>query len=108
MSDTHIVDGVEYHSAYLISSKHLQIMEGKLLTLVELLGLGATQEEAFKSELRQRIWGGTALKHGTLIFAHEMPALLCHISDIEEKRKAVREADSTDGFIGPLGRVGAR
>lgn len=86
MSKIHIENGVEYYDNYVISTKYISEFEGKVLTLVELLGLPKEQSEAFKSELRQKIWGGTFLKHGRMILAEEMPDFLNFYRKIDEER----------------------
>ncbi|MCP6727300.1 MAG: hypothetical protein KJI69_04690, partial [Patescibacteria group bacterium] len=58
MKNIHVEEGVEYHTHFLVSEKDASNLEGKLLTLVELLGLPYEQSEALKSEVRQRLWAG--------------------------------------------------
>jgi len=65
-------DGVEYSESYLIAERCIRIMEGRLLTLVELLGLPEQQSEAMKSEVRNLIWGGGFLKYGKYMDANEV------------------------------------
>jgi len=85
--EIYVEDGVEYHTAFLVSEKDASYLEGKLLTLVELLGLGKEQTEALKSEIRQRIWGGCFINRNTkTIYADEMPEIVDHIKNLETKR----------------------
>lgn len=84
MSEVHIEDGVEYGDSYLISAKIISVMEGQMLTLVELLGLPEEQSEAMKSELRQRIWGGTFLKHGHYVWCKNVPKVLKKIKEVQK------------------------
>lgn len=80
MSQTVIRNGVEYHDGYFIASRNISIMEGKLLTLVELLGLPPEQSEAMKSEVRNKLWGSGFMSHGINISAEE-------IADFREQQK---------------------
>lgn len=64
MDKTIIKDGVEFHEGYYIASRNLSSIEGKLLTVAELLGLPEKQSEALKSEIRQIIWGRGFLSYG--------------------------------------------
>lgn len=64
-------DGVDYCESYLIPEKGIRIMEGRLLTLVELLGLPEQQSEAMKSEVRNLIWGSGFLKYGKYYSAED-------------------------------------
>lgn len=64
MDKTIIKDGVEYHEGYYIAGRNLSSIEGKLLTVAELLGLPEKQSEALKSEIRQIIWGRGFLSYG--------------------------------------------
>lgn len=88
MSQTHIEDGVEYGDSYLISEKAFQILEGRMLTLVELLGLLETQSEALKSEIRQNIWGRTVVKFGqnsgNYVPAEKMPEIIQKIKEVQK------------------------
>lgn len=65
-------DGVEYCESYLIPEKGVRAMEGRLLTLVELLGLPEQQSEAMKSEVRNLIWGSGFLKYGKYFNANDV------------------------------------
>jgi hypothetical protein len=70
--NTKIVNGTEYHDGYFVSSRKLSVMEGKLLTTVELLGLPDQQSEALKSEMRQILWGRGVMAYGIYLEAEEI------------------------------------
>ena len=88
MENIHIENGTEYHTHFLVSEKDASRLEGQLLTLVELLGLDdKNQEEAFKSEIRQRIWGGCFVNRNTeTIYGNEMPEVRELMKKLEEGR----------------------
>ena len=67
-----IVNGVEYHDGYFIAERNISIIEGKLLTVAELLGLGEKQSEALKSEIRSILWGRGFMKYGIHITSDEI------------------------------------
>lgn len=85
---THIQDGVEYHTHFLVSERDASNLEGQLLTLVELVGLkDKIQEEALKSEIRQKIWGGCFVNRNTeTIYGEEMPEVRKLCKELEAKR----------------------
>jgi len=82
--DTHVENGIEYHDSFFIDSKYVSILEGKMLTTVELLGLPTEQSEALKSTIRQHIWGGTMLKHGRFVESKKVPEVKRLISSYTE------------------------
>lgn len=67
MDKTIIKDGVEFHDGYYIAEKNISAMEGKLLTVADLLGLPEQQGEALKSQIRQIIWGRGFLSYGVAV-----------------------------------------
>lgn len=72
---TKIVNGTEYHEGYFINNRKLSVIEGKLLTTAELLGLPEQQSEALKSEIRNIIWGRGVLSYGIHLEAEEIAEL---------------------------------
>jgi len=84
MKKLYIEDGVEYSDCYLLSARVISIMEGQMLTLVELMGLPNEQSEAMKSEVRRTIWGGTVLKHGDFVFCDNVPEVKRKIKEVQE------------------------
>lgn len=90
----YIKDGIEYHTHFLVSEKDASRLEGQLLTLVELLGLkDKYQEEALKSEIRQKIWGSCFVnKNTTTIFGEEMPKMRDFITELQKERIKYKES----------------
>lgn len=84
----YIKDNVEYHTHFLVSEKDASRLEGQLLTLIELLGLeDKKQEQALKSEIRQKIWSGCFVNRSTTtIYGEEMFVVRKFIRELEEKR----------------------
>lgn len=76
LKETKVIDGVEYHNGYYIAERNIGIIEGRLLTLAELLGLPTEQKEALKAEIRQIIWGRGFLSYGTTITAEKAAEML--------------------------------
>jgi hypothetical protein len=88
MRDKCIQEGVEYSTNFLVSEKDASILEGRLLTLVELLGLPTEQSEALKSEIRQRLWAGCFVnRNTTTIYAHNVPEVREFISKLKPEVK---------------------
>lgn len=84
----HIKNKVEYHTHFLVSERDATKLEGRLLTLVELLGLPKEQSEAMKSEVRQKIWGGCFVNRDTeTIYDHNMPEMRDFIKGLKPKEK---------------------
>jgi hypothetical protein len=69
---SHIENGTEYRPSSLVPERDFSKLEGDLLTLAELLGLPREQSEALKSQIRQRIWGGFAMRY-PIIPADKVP-----------------------------------
>lgn len=83
----HYENGIEYHDSFLISEKHISQMEGKILTLIDLVGIDEKRASVLKKEIQQKIWGATFLHHAYPIQAEQVP-------DIWRKYIAVpREAE---------------
>ena len=83
---SHIENGIEYNTSFLVSEKSIAVLEGKLLTLVEILGLTKEQSEALKSEIRQRVWAPFNNPRMDVILEDEMPRVRALIKELEEGR----------------------
>jgi len=74
-----IQNGFEYQDGYYIPANKIGVIEGNLLTTVELLGLPKEQSEALKSQVRQIIWGRGFMRYGIDVTSTEIASLRNHI-----------------------------
>jgi len=74
------------HAEVVIDLYEIRSIEGKLLTLVESIGLPQKQEEAIKSLVRQIIWNEVEKPFRAYIWEHEYGQLHDFIQSLEKSR----------------------
>jgi hypothetical protein len=71
---------------YLIDNFEIKQIEGKLLTIVESIGLPDTQEKAVKGLVRQAVWDVVEKPPRQIINEHEGHKLYLFMQELEKSR----------------------
>lgn len=67
------IDFIQNDTRIMVSGWAIKDMEGKLLTIIEAMGLSEKQENAVKSYMRQALWG--SLDDGYVVIVSEEDAI---------------------------------
>lgn len=89
-TEPRLAEGVGYGAGKILQDHRFQYLEGRLLTIIETIGLSQSQETALKSLIRNEVWD--TYQNGCYINSDEHTAI--QFRREEERRKGMSIGDS--------------